>query len=55
MDPPEGRSEATGEVVPEGRSEATGEVVPEGRSEATEEVVSDRILTIPNALSVLRL
>jgi cardiolipin synthase len=28
---------------------------PEGRSEATGDVVSDRVLTIPNALSVLRL
>ena len=38
----------------EGRSEATRETVPEGRSEATREP-GDRILTIPNALSVLRL
>src|ERR1700716_307907 len=47
----EGRSEATRETVSEGRSEATRETVSEGRSEEP----GDRILTIPNALSVLRL
>ena len=43
MDPPEGRSEATRGNDAEGRSEATGDSN------------SDRVLTIPNALSVLRL
>ena len=37
--------------LPEGRSEATREVGAEGRSEAT----GDRVWTVPNALSVLRL
>ena len=63
MELPEGRSEATREVGAEGRSEATRENNPEGRSEATREVgaegrseaTGDRVWTVPNALSVLRL
>jgi cardiolipin synthase (CMP-forming) len=51
MEPPEGRSEATGE------SGLPGLGVPPhaGESGATGDVNPDRVLTIPNALSVLRL
>ena len=49
MEPPEGRSEATREKAGEGRSEATREKSGEGPP------ASDRVLTVPNALSALRL
>jgi len=42
-------------VPPRAEPEATGEVVPEGRSEATRDAPSDRVVTVPNALSVVRL
>ena len=40
---PEGRSEATRDLVPEGRSEATRDLVPEGGSEATRDFIPEEI------------
>jgi cardiolipin synthase len=50
----EGRSEATRGIGPEGRSEATRGIGPEGKRDARE-APGDRVWTVPNALSVVRL